>query len=172
MSAWIVSREHINVIIHAGLEAGQEYHSDLRWKSQDQSTPTVENGLTDEGHWGRYRALNHQTADVVGQILLSENVRSVNYRYNEETVEELYTYQRPRTTTWGPVEVIKAIHCLNYQSCETDDWEQSEAFTFLEALTSNLLHRLPGYDGAPWGIDEDTQSAYEVESGIKAPARR
>lgn len=50
------------------------------------------------------------------------------------------------------VEALKCIHCLNYQSCEHAEWESSEANSALQALTSAITHRLPGYSAAPWGL--------------------
>ena len=49
-----------------------------------------------------------------------------------------------------PVQAIKLVHCYEYQSCEHDGWETSEAHRFTTALLSSLEHSLPGYDDAPW----------------------
>jgi len=52
------------------------------------------------------------------------------------------------------VQTLKAIACFDYQACETDDWQQSEAFAFCEALRDRAINKLPGYSEAKWGIDE------------------
>jgi hypothetical protein len=57
------------------------------------------------------------------------------------------------TPTDDVVVLIKAIHCYEYQSCEHDEWEKSKAADYCTALESMLVHELPGYDAAPWGID-------------------
>ena len=45
-------------------------------------------------------------------------------------------------------EAFKAIHSLEYQSCEHDEWESSEAYRALCALKDSLERRLPGYSAA------------------------
>lgn len=45
-------------------------------------------------------------------------------------------------------EAFKAIHSLEYQSCEHDEWESSEARRALDALQQALVRRLPGYSAA------------------------
>ena len=49
--------------------------------------------------------------------------------------------------------VLKSIACLRYQSCETEDWEQSKAARWLEELRELAIDHLPGYEAAPWGWD-------------------
>jgi hypothetical protein len=107
--------------------------------------------------------LNHRTvidagnASEIGQKLLDENVRSVNYRYRETDKAERYEFKR-WTRPLQAITVIKAIECLDYQSCETDDWRQTEAFAILQAIKDAAIENLPGYkaayDAAPWGMQE------------------
>lgn len=127
-------------------------------------------------YWnGDRHELTRLTADRVGQMLLTENVRSVDYRYpGGEDLPGRYVmatlpgfdvevrapeYLQPYTFTasphrhWKPVEILKAIDCFEYQSCETDDWRETEAYAFCQALRSRMIDQLPGYDDAPWGID-------------------
>lgn len=93
--------------------------------------------------------------DATAQLLLDENVRSVNFRYGETTEAERIVYQidAPDLT---PVQVIKAAQCLEYQSCETSDWEQTMAKKLLTTIIDWAVTKLPGYEAAPWSIDEDT----------------
>lgn len=58
MSAFIVSHKHINALVSAMLDAQVSY-----W----------------DGHTRIY--VTRHNAEEVGRILLDENVRSVNYRY-------------------------------------------------------------------------------------------
>lgn len=83
-------------------------------------------------------------------ILLAENVASYNYRY-KETVEEQMVYD-PCATSLRPIDVIKACHCLEYQSCEHDGWEASTAKAILSSIEGAASRALPGYDDAPWEI--------------------
>ena len=48
------------------------------------------------------------------------------------------------------VEIIKAVHCLNYQSCEVDGWDSHSAKYLLDRIEAHAVRKLPGYDEAPW----------------------
>lgn len=147
MSAWVVSKAHIDALVTAGLINCQ--HAHLRWE-----------------HDGEGRQLDYTNADEIGSMLWAENVRSVQARYPdilEEQgdypgpidfeAEQVFAYRWQRNTI-EPVAVLKAIDCYQYQSCEHGDaWRASEAFQFCEALKEDMIGRLPGYREAPWGID-------------------
>lgn len=111
----------------------------------------------------------------VGQILWAENWRSLNARYPDTPtnradtpgiiaeVAKDYRYHAPHSDMLSPLQIIKACHCLNYQSCESDDYEQTLAFHILEAIERAAVRKIPGYDDAPWGLSEDD---------VRRPARR
>src|SRR3984893_4934512 len=101
--------------------------------------------------------LRYARPEDVGRVLLEENVRSVLYRYggrlgdDEKQAADSYCFAyapRPRS----PVQIIKAVHCLDYQSCETEDWETTLAWRICQALLSSTTARLPGYEAAAWEI--------------------
>jgi hypothetical protein len=64
-----------------------------------------------------------------------------------------------------PGRVIAAAACLDYQSCETPDWEQTPAYGYVEAIRRHafadagvaedapyeVYSKIPGYDGT-WEI--------------------
>lgn len=135
MSAFVVSKLHIDGLIKAGLELTRPSER-LRW------------------HWdnpGRSAWLDVETADRVGQMLWDENLRSVNYRYTEQTEVPTYTYERlPGLVTVQqhlPV-VFKMLHCYEYQSCEAPDWRKTQAYAFVRSFTDRLTSMIPGYDRA------------------------
>ncbi len=145
MSAFVVSKEHINAMVTAGLR--KSYGSSLSFYHED-----------------KRHELTDQTADTIGQMLLDENVKSVMYRYDDSEVTDLpgkisaewvipfkyrYTYGCPTG-----VETIKNVQCYKYQSCEHPEWEPSMAKAFCEALIHKQFDRLPGYEDAPWGWDK------------------
>ena len=85
------------------------------------------------------------------KLLSNENLLSVNYRYlDKQELGEVYFDRFAISLT--PVEVIKACHCLMYQSCEHEGWETSEAKAFLESVIQDAIRNLPGYDEAEWEI--------------------
>lgn len=157
MSAFMVSVDHIRALVNAGLTMR---YGPLSWQ---RTVPTAEQLVRSHQRgepWGPEASevarevrteLTHETADRVGVMLLAQNRRSVDFRYDETEIEDLYTHgpSSPRTV----VELIKAIDCYEYQACETPDWEQTEAYRFCEVLRRALTHDLEGWDEAPWGID-------------------
>jgi len=115
---------------------------------------------------------------VLGQRLLDECVASVHARYPDTNPDEgdlpgpsdAY-YMGPyvwepyrRAETHGLRRVIpppastaviaKQIAHYEYQSCEHEDWEASEAHAFCRALADALLCSLPGWEAAPWGSEQ------------------
>lgn len=151
MSAWIVSREHIDVMIATGLQYGRSgWQGNLSWRVA-------------EGE-NEYRELTRESADEVGRMLWRENVRSIEYRYPDtvdnrdypgpisferEQADE-YTYTPPRIAGLSAGEAFKLVACYDYQSCETDDWLETEAYRFCRALEAAIAASL--YEG-PWGWD-------------------
>lgn len=158
MSAFVVSTVHIDAMLTAGLRLPTAYvSSPLLW-----FWPTID-AASDPGSWTsdelqrqameRRHRLTEQTAGQVGAMLLAENRRSVDHRYNEQEWEEPYLFTalpgRP-----DPVVVLKAIACYRYQSCEHPGWPSSEAYAFCDALRERAINCLPGYAAAPWEIDD------------------
>lgn len=176
MSAWIVSKEHIDVMVKAALEGPSDnegnmlYLNGTRW---------------DDFYWyvdNEKRPLTAANADEIGDMLVRENVRSVNHRYSyagripyygEEGATELeergddelpgpidkywvesYHYTDPgfRPTV---AEIVKTIGCFEYQSCEHDEWKNSEAFIFCRELREAALAVMPGKAEAPWGWEAE-----------------
>lgn len=84
-------------------------------------------------------AFDVKTKDDLGQILLDENYRSVNYRYGEDATPETYAYSRYTVKT---LEALQYLSCLEYQSCETPDWETTQAFRLCARLRKNMVGRL------------------------------
>lgn len=95
--------------------------------------------------------------EKVGQELLNENYRSVNYRYKNSEDEykcHKFTYkEKLAEKKLKPVEILKLVACLDYQSCETNDWETTRAYKILESIKSFAINQLDGYNEASWGIN-------------------
>jgi hypothetical protein len=146
MSAFVVGSPHIDAMVALavyGPKGGQRrwdrfsyYHRNLRHE------------------------VNNDTADQLGSMLWAENERSVAYRYPDAQRDELPgpiereepTSYRFSVTAARPtaIEGLKLLRCFEYQSCETPDWEQSEAWSFCDDRKDCLVASLPGYDEAPW----------------------
>lgn len=146
MSAFIVGPDHIDLLVTAAIDW------DVRVTVPDESAP-----------FG-YRALD-LTPTELGRLLLRENLASVDYRYqgrleeSEFKAPEVYEFRRVPHGALHPAWVLKALHCLEYQSCEHDGWESSTAFRVVRALEAAAARRVPGYeDGPGW---EFTRSGYD-----------
>jgi hypothetical protein len=109
MSAFLVSQKHINLLVNADREASRS-------------------------------PVDEEECNRRGAVLWAENWRSLEALYGDRAEErwarETYVYSPLWPRHWKPVEVLKAIDCYEYQSCE-----------HLECMISEL----PGYDAAPWG---------------------
>jgi hypothetical protein len=131
MSAWLVSKKHIDALVYARSLCRSDFGG------------TLADGL-----------LPDVSDDDLGRLLWRENMRSLAARYRDRPDAALlasYSYAEP-----GPLPVvalIKASHCYEYQSCEHPGWKTSKARRFSRELVLSLAHKLPGYDAAPWGID-------------------
>ena len=147
MSAFICSALHIKTIaVHATEKSFNGYY------------PLINVAPKGEG-------IELSDATTVARILMAENIKSIDYRYpdNEGSYSAEYSIgsvteqdrSRIDMIAFTPVELLKLIHCLNYQSCGHSTWQESLAYCILKAFERSLLRRLPGYDEAPWGLDDD-----------------
>ena len=130
MSAFIVSNTQINALVRAASRMGLSYQYA---------------GLT-----RRVAGMEQETAEM----LLAANYDSVNYRYKENELPREIVYQIDAPLL-PPVAIIKLANCFDYQSCEYPEWDASEAKAFIDELISWSVTKLPGYDAAPWTIDDD-----------------
>lgn len=153
----MVDTVHIDALLTAGLRLPRGGQGPLTW-----FWPALD-AATDRGSWTsnqlleqarqRRRQLTDHTCGRVGAMLLAENRRSVDHRYDEQDWEPPYLF----TALPGnpdPVVVLKAIDCYRYQSCEHPGWPASEALQFCLALQALAIGHLPGYDHAPWDITD------------------
>lgn len=91
------------------------------------------------------------SGDELGQILVNENYRSVNHRYRERSEAERYSF-REYTGPLHAIQVIKACNCLDYQSCENNDYRQTQAATIINEIRKTACTKLPGYNEGVWGV--------------------
>ncbi len=161
MSAYIVNPEHIGVLAaYAAVNDCAIYE----WR----------------------KSTNILTAQNVAKGLALENIRSVAHRYpslgdgqrpgpclkDADIVEACQIYAGHFAKRMGgaivmaedvlePVQVLKLVRSLDYQSCETDDWEMTLAAQQLRWIMSDAISHLDGYEDADWSF---TGSLPEVEA--------
>lgn len=150
MSAYIVSDDHLDLLITAAMHGG-------RW----------DKGLRVNGRTFESR----EDANDLGAILAAENRRSVNYRYQEDDLETIYQW-RPDgiarylggVLTWG--DVLGALRCYEYQACEAPDWESTDAYQVCEALRRKVCGII---SGDAWSWDRSDLAAKLEEMRKKSP---
>lgn len=133
MSAWIVTKEHINYLLHSMMYKPGSFPFSFYFN-------------------GKQTVVTSMNASKIGQILWEENHKSINHRYNLDDKTPKYKFTQFMLNAIDPVVAFKQIDCYDYQSCEHPGWEKSKAKVICEALRSYLIGRLEGYDDAPWGI--------------------
>lgn len=139
MSAFLVAPEHIQQLVL--FSHGRVGRDALTWM-----------GYADEG----------DRDEKLASLLALANLRSMRHRYpNDPSMsaadDEAYiracvpvVFHMCQLT---PVQVLKAIGCLDYQSCEVPDWRDTLACRALEALKDAAISMLPGWNEAAWAID-------------------
>jgi len=149
MSAWIVSKEHIDYLV-------------TQWLRGDAS-------MYVGGGWEKF---GPEDADDVGRDLWTANLESVAFRYpgdrsgdrpgaghSDEEIENYRhtTIYRLKGVSPGPFTLLKAVNCYRYQSCEHPGWKGSRADQLSNAIREKAIHLIGDeseeYQRAPWGID-------------------
>jgi hypothetical protein len=141
VSAFLVDLAHIDGLVRAGLSTVPPYETALFWRDSDGDT----------------RTLTPATAGRTGAMLIAANMDSVNYRYEFDDLETVYTYTH-RPFLPDPVVVLKAIACFEYQSCEPPGRDTSKAADFCVSLRNRMIRRLPGHHEARWEITQLDQA--------------
>jgi hypothetical protein len=93
----------------------------------------------------------------LAQRLKDANTQSINARYNEAGTLEKIKYVQRAESEWAAfpyeaLQIIKLCDCFNYQACEVEKYENTEAFRIVETVKSWACRRLDGYDEAEWAI--------------------
>lgn len=141
MSAFMVSHRHIDALV----DYAQAWDG-LSWydRSNEEEYGPV---------YVRLRTGDIEGMERIGNVLLAENRASVNYRYSEDELEPSDCYTHHWHGGLSAVGCLKALSCLEYQSCEHPDWPTSEAHAFVVALRGKAIANLPGYSEARWEVD-------------------
>ena len=94
------------------------------------------------------------------QALRDENIRSVLHRYPQTTKQTAPGASDKESVfceedilsiggdSFDPLQLLKSITCLEYQSCEQDEWDQCQAKKYLDGLRADAVRMLPGWNAA------------------------
>lgn len=140
MSAYIVENCQINVIVSWFL------------------SPTKDNQLWYEMN-GQYGYMGIEEAPKVAYELYKQNVLSVNDRYNDTESDEQYGFEYIQNAkqAYCLAEIAGAIDGLEYQSCETDNYHQTDAYKIITSMRKHLLKVVQDQelgDNTTWSIKE------------------
>jgi|GEM_PF-2088757 len=160
MSAWIVSHYHVNVMVSWAMAHNVTYE-----------------------HLG----LSVHVSPASAAILYAQNVRSVDHRYSEKNPSDFKFHSESSALAMLPAAILKACHCLDYQSCETEDYYTTEAHTINQAIQHAALRlvvsvpdlvarklaneeinysALPGYEDTPWGLQGDLEEMPQTKAKV------
>lgn len=132
MSAFVCSDLHINTLVTYAVKQR------VSWA-----------GMTETGQQIRRNA--HEDPKFMAALLYRANVESVNHRYGDNRPEDDFVFAKVPSLP-DPVRILKLCNCFDYQSCETDYWEVSEAYNAIQAIKEEAIRNLPGYNEAKWSI--------------------
>ena len=149
MSCYIVENEHVKQL--AGYLCNQDY-------------PTIER-LAINFAKGFERDLktrmveSDKLATHFANALMAENYKSVSYRYSDVADSENEKFppitvtlcEVLRTDQIPAINILTAVECLEYQSCECPNWDDTYAKRICDAIRSLAIRRLPGKSTANWG---------------------
>ena len=106
--------------------------------------------------------------DAVAHMLASANRCAFSDRYAGRFDAELVPFgglDRSAGADLGPVAIVKACDCLDYQASDWSRWDDSDAFGYMVAIRRAAValadpagvatsgRALPGYDAAPWALE-------------------
>jgi hypothetical protein len=159
MSAYVVSENTINLIVSfAASEARSQGRVHIKLTPEiakevldlPEYVP-VHAGLSDK--YLVFDFSDRKVCSYVADVLMNENIRSVNARYRE--AEEMKGMNFNIISVPKPIDVVSCCDCLDYQSCETDDWYSTLAHALLKKIHKMATYKVlkaSGLDSAPWGI--------------------
>ena len=107
-----------------------------------------------------------ESAEYFANLLLITNVASLNCRYEdgasmfgyvegEKLSISLDYFKEHLVRDLSAVQRLKLCDCLEYQSCEHDDYRDGAGYRLLNDIRGLLINDLAGYDAASWGMPED-----------------
>lgn len=154
MSAFVCSEDHFKALAIFAAARGNGFGGNSR------VNPVYLDRLSD----AEKQLDGARLAELYADILYDENLRSVGARYPNEGIDDLpgfddkpdrieitgYDMARPAYLRLKPVDILKMCDCLEYQSCETDDYRKTLGFKLLNKIRSAAICDLPGYEDAPW----------------------
>lgn len=113
---------------------------------------------------GRDIPLGHGRA-TLARMLASANRRAYQERYQDPgTPSDYRGFVLVDVSHLGPLAIVKACDCLDYQASDWTGWRASDACAALEAIRGAALHMVPGnYQGSAYAHPGYRHAAWCLE---------
>ena len=164
MSAFMLSKNHLNALVTAFIYLGDSYVSAPFQKEGEVGYSSCTMRV-----WGDSRNMfvsANGTPSEMLYILAKANYDSVIARYGEKCGEKeplreewifelyipFYTVTCGSFTIEQLGQIAKAVECFEYQACEVENFDTTAAARFCRAIKSAVFEQLPGYSTAAWAI--------------------
>lgn len=116
-----------------------------------------------------------ENMNALGQMLLDENKRSIDFRYDEENDAVQYTFV-PFPLAFNRWDIDLALRGYRYQSCEHEGWDTSASRDWVEGFmaankasyTAEDYQAQDDDDNRGWGVCV----GYEWEENVTVPDYR
>jgi hypothetical protein len=167
MSAFVVDNRTIDYLVtwvhrHSSSRCGPICTKPVpEWRTVDDVPEPLRDYIDGPHAWSEPGKFSLRVGQMhptdIGKILLAENVRSVAHRYggrldSPELSAAVDYYFRPVMQDLLPGWVVKSCACLDYQSCETEEWPSTVAHAIMEAIKSDAIRELT--EDCPWGVTD------------------
>ena len=91
----------------------------------------------------------------IGKEFLKLNIKSVNYRYSENTSNKYANSYKYKFRKVPIIQSLKSLHCLMYQSCEIPNYTKNKTYKKMKELekilVNSYIHSCKEYRDAAWG---------------------
>lgn len=116
----------------------------------DETITAIVKGL--EKYCRAYGIVYLESPEKLGQILVDENYRSVNERYNEES--KPHKFQMKKLEEFNDGILFGCLTQYEYQACETDDYYSTNAGLLIYICMKEMLRKRINsqYGETPWGL--------------------
>lgn len=146
MSAWMVNKEHIDVLVSGAVAFKLVEPTDAE--------------QTGKMMWAENLAsINYRYPDTI------DDTTNIPGPCEFEGIETVAAYTFEPRSIEDPAFLLKQLHCYDYQSCEHHEWKQSNSFALVEQMiakveeitgkTAEDLSNTPAYNASAWGVDSD-----------------
>ena len=156
MSAFICNPEHLGILAAYAAHHDAVIHS-FRRKDRAETAKNIARALAREN----IRSVAHaypdgKDGDRPGPRLFDDDIEEAAALYGE------HYFRNGAAKRLNPVQILKFCQCYVYQSCETDDWRDTVAWSQLDWMIGHAIQALPGYDGFKWeASDEESPPGVE-----------